>query len=145
MKYIFAPFLALAVSFCLPVFGQDIIINEIMYNTPSANPAEEWIELYNRGTNPVNLAGWRISDGVDYTFPAVTIAPGGYLLVAANVETFQNLHPAVSNVIGGWVNTLSNNGEGVELADATGERVNRVRYATDGDWGTRRRGPLDNG
>src|SRR5258705_306493 len=98
MKFALAPFVVLTIFLCLPAWGQDVVINEIMYNTPSANPAEEWIELYNRDTNAVNLAGWRISDGVAYTFPNVSIAPGGYLVIAADVAIFQNLHPGVANV-----------------------------------------------
>ena len=68
----------IALTASVPLHGQ-VVINEIMYNTPSANPAEEWIELHNRGTTAVNLLGWRISDGVDYTFGNVTIPAGGYL------------------------------------------------------------------
>jgi hypothetical protein len=131
----------IALTASVPVHGQDVVINEIMYNTPSADPAEEWIELHNRGTTAVNLLGWRISDGVDYTFGNVTIPAGGYLVVAADTEAFGELFPGVSNVVGGWLGTLSNNGEGVELENAAGDRIDRVRYATDGDWGIRRRLP----
>ena len=129
MKCFFALFLVLAVFVSLPAAGQDVVINEIMYNTPSANPAEEWIELYNRGTNAANLAGWRISDGVSYAFPNVTIPAGGYLVVAADVSAFQILYPGIANVVGGWLGTLSNNGEGVDVEDAGGQRIDRVRYA----------------
>jgi len=136
LPLIFAGVIAVAAS--VPLHGQDVVINEIMYNTPSADPAEEWIELHNRGTAAANLLGWRISDGVDYTFGNVTIPAGGYLVVAADTEAFSGLFPSVSNVVGGWLGTLSNNGEGVELENAAGDRVDRVRYATDGDWGIRR-------
>jgi hypothetical protein len=139
LPFILASLIAIAAS--LPVQGQDVVINEIMYNTPSADPAEEWIELHNRGTTPVNLLGWRISDGVDYTFGNVSIPAGGYLVVAANTEVFADLFPGVANVVGGWLDSLSNNGEGVELQNASGDSVDRVRYATDGDWGIRRRLP----
>src|SRR5258705_1369519 len=123
MKCSAALFLVLAVFLSLPAAGQDVVINEIMYNAPSANPAEEWVELYNRGTNAANLAGWKISDGVSYTFPNVTIPVGGYLVVAADVSAFQILHPGIANVVGGWLGTLSNNGEGVEVGGGGGDRV----------------------
>jgi hypothetical protein len=120
------------------------VINEIMYNTPSANPAEEWIELHNRGTTAVNLLGWRISDGVDYTFGNVTIPAGGYLVVAADTEVFSGLFPGVGNVVGGWLGTLSNNGEGVESRTPRETRSTACANATDGDWGIRRRLPDPN-
>src|SRR5258705_11037342 len=123
MKFVFTPLVVLTLLLCLPASGQDVVISEIMYNTPAANPAEEWIELYNRGTNAANLAGWRISDGASYTFPNVTIPVGGYLVVAADVSAFQILHPGIANVVGGWLGTLSNNGEGVEVGGGGGDRV----------------------
>jgi hypothetical protein len=51
-------------------------MNEIMYHPISENNLEEYIELFNAGTNTVNLAGWRFVTGVRFTFPEVTIAPG---------------------------------------------------------------------
>jgi hypothetical protein len=142
LPLIFAGVIAVAAS--VPLHGQEVVINEIMYNTPSADPTEEWIELYNRGTTAVNLLGWRISDGVDFTFGNVTIPAGGYLVVAADTEAFGGLFPGVANVVGGWLGTLSNNGEGVEVENAAGDQIDRVRYATDGDWGIRRRLPDPN-
>ena len=37
----------------------DIIINEIMYAPISLNDDDQYIELYNRGTNAVDLGGWQ--------------------------------------------------------------------------------------
>lgn len=143
MKSILARCLSLLLWIAWPVLGaDDVVISEIMYNTPSANPAEEWIELHNRGTNAVNLNGWRFSNGIEFTFSNVTLLPGGYLVVAADVTSFSGIYPSVTNVIGGWMGTLSNNGEDIDLDDASGERADSVNYATDGDWGTRRRGPF---
>jgi hypothetical protein len=141
--YVLTALFALGVSVCLPVRAQNVVINELMYNPPSADPAEEWIELHNRETNAINLTGWRLSDGVAYTFPNVTIPAGGYLVVAANTNAFSALYPGLA-VVGGWLDALSNNGEGVELEDAGGQRINRVRYATEGSWGVRRRLPDPN-
>ena len=40
----------------------DISINEIMANPNCSDSICEWIELYNDGTNSVNISGWTISD-----------------------------------------------------------------------------------
>ncbi|MCH1922686.1 lamin tail domain-containing protein, partial [Shewanella sp. A3A] len=61
-------------------FQQNIVINELCYNPPGVTPTsadKEWIELFNRGTTPVNLGGWRFSSGITYTFPANTMLPAG--------------------------------------------------------------------
>jgi hypothetical protein len=46
---------------------------------------EDWIEVYNRGQNPISMGGLCLSDQLTipnkFTFPDTTIAPGGFLLV----------------------------------------------------------------
>lgn len=121
--------------------GSDIVINEIMYRPGGTFPEltnREFIELYNRGTGTIDLSGWKIDSGVSFTFPAGrTMAPGAYLVVAANVTAFQTAYPGVTNVVGGWTGTLSNSGETISLMDANGDALDSTRYASEGDWGTR--------
>ncbi|HMJ89308.1 MAG TPA: lamin tail domain-containing protein, partial [Candidatus Acidoferrum sp.] len=75
-------------------FTGDIVINEFLAgnnltNSPldldEDNEIQDWIELYNRGTNAVRLLGWSLTNDRDlpglWTFPDVTLAPGKYLLV----------------------------------------------------------------
>ncbi len=49
---------------------------------------QDWIELYNQGTNTVSLLGWSLSDDAGepgkWTFPAVTLGPRQYLVVFAS-------------------------------------------------------------
>jgi len=58
-----------------------IVINEIFSKAPPNSP-NDWIELYNTGTTPVDIGGWQLwVDGVlVYTFPSVTIQPGAFYL-----------------------------------------------------------------
>src|SRR5215211_1668902 len=92
--------LCLAWAGFLPSLGADVVINEIMYHPSSEQTAEEYIELYNPGTNIVSLAGWRLSKGVALIFSNnVVLAPGGYLVVAANRAAFQAKYPNVTNVV----------------------------------------------
>jgi len=93
----------------LPVSRAEVVINEIMYHPSSENVAEEYIEVHNKGTNTVSLDGWRFSKGVTFTFSNnVTLASGGYLVVAADREAFQAKYPNVTNVVGDWLGVLSN-------------------------------------
>jgi len=43
-----------------PLSFNSIVINEIMYAPKSPEP--EWIELYNRTNEPVNLKNWKVGD-----------------------------------------------------------------------------------
>jgi hypothetical protein len=119
-----------------------IVINEIMFHPASERTDEEYIELLNTGTVPVNLTGWEFSRGVSFTFPNVTLAAGGILVVAANTASFSAKYPSVPNVIGNWEGILSNTGEEIELENAAGERVDLVAYADEGDWAMRIRSPF---
>lgn len=141
------------VGFCLlvttPAFASSIVINEIMYHPSPGVPEDkrrEWIELFNPGTNAVNLSGWHISKGVDFAFPINTVMqPGAYLVVAANRTAFLTQYPGVANVVGDWTGQLSNTGEQIELEDAQGEAVASVTYADSGDWAVRQRVNVPNG
>ena len=123
------------------------VINEIMFHSAAVpeNNAQEWIELRNDSpTATFNLTGWRFSKGVDYTFPnGTTLVPGAYLVIAADVATFQAQHPGFAGtVVGGWVGTLSNSSEHIKLVDSAGATIDEVHYASDGEWALRARGPL---
>ncbi len=140
--------LVLGQDVCAADPSDSIVISEIMYHpyhlaSGAEDVKQEWIELFNRGTAPVNLTGWCFSDGVDFTFPNVTLEAGKYLVVAAEVGVFKTQHPGVTNVVGGWTGWLSNSGERIQLADATGTVVNTVVYADQGDWATRELGPAE--
>ena len=119
------------------VWSGNIVISEIMFHPSSELVADEWIELRNRGTNAVNLAGWKLNRAVDFVFPSVNLPVGGYLVVAANVAAFNAKYPGVTSVVGGWLGRLSNSRDEIELEDPSGNQVNLVAYADEGDWAFR--------
>lgn len=111
----------------------DIVINEIMYNSPEAGTDTlEFIELYNNGNQMVNLENWYFSQGVDFVFPSVDLAAGDYLVVAYNAEVMMNSFgvDALQWTGGG----LSNSGEDIELRNATDDVVDYVNYDDGGAW-----------
>ncbi len=128
-------------TLCCWESAASVLINEIMYHPASEDVREEYIELYNSGATNVNFAGWHFSSGVEFTFPDITLVPGGYLVVAADVAVFTNKYPGVTNVIGGWAGRLSNSRNDIDLDDAAGNRVDSVAYADEGDWAIRLRAP----
>jgi len=71
----------------------DVIINEIVVGnltglTDEDGERPDWIEIYNRGANSVNLLGWSLTDNPDvpgqWTFPSTILGPGQYLIVFAS-------------------------------------------------------------
>ena len=71
----------------------DLILTEFMAVNDSVLPDEDgdfpdWIELFNSGTNTVNLNGWYLTDNpgnpTKWRFPGATMAPNSYLIVYAS-------------------------------------------------------------
>ena len=64
-----------------------VIINEIGYHPmdlPGSldNTRDEFVELHNPTTQPVNIGGWRLKGASDFSFPVGTILrPGDYIVV----------------------------------------------------------------
>ncbi len=127
-----------------PQQAPPVVINEVMYHHATADGAdgavtdvpEEWVELYNAGSEAVDLGGWSLVDGIRFQFPAATLLPpGGFLVVARDALTLAAVHPAVAAVIiGDFQGKLSNGGERIVLRDACGNMVDAVRYADAGRW-----------
>jgi len=122
-----------------------LVINEIMYQSASGDPAEEFIELYNPSTPSVDLTGWRLAGGVDFSLPSVSLAMGEYLVIAADTGKFATLYPTVTGTVGPWTGQLSDAGEDILLLDDTDAEIDAVHYANSGDWALRMPGPTDNG
>src|SRR5439155_6034153 len=137
------------------IYVDDVVINEIMYKPISGLSDDEYVELYNKGANPVNLSQWQFTDGIEFTFPTnVTLAPDGYLVVAKNSARLLTNYPNLNtnNTLGNFKGTFSNRGEHLALSrpeafisfDTNGMRltnihqvvVDEVTYGTGGNWGT---------
>jgi hypothetical protein len=83
----------LTVSFPAPNVGA-ILINEVLASNSTTNldpngQAEDWVELVNTTSAPIDLAGFYLSDDpmnlMEWPFPAGTMIPAnGYLLVWAD-------------------------------------------------------------
>ncbi len=126
------------------LLAADVTISEIMYQsyTERGLPedyGQEYVELYNRGDAPADLLGWKISDGVAFEFPDVTLGAGEYLVVTADPAVFHVTYPGATNYISdyGWEGHLSNSGERIVLVDAMDVVMDQVEYADEGDWADR--------
>lgn len=77
-----------------------IVINEFMAENKNGlrdedGETSDWIELQNQGTEAVDLQGWKLRDAPDpatgWSFPAVTLQPGAYLVIFASGKDRTNL------------------------------------------------------
>ncbi len=69
-----------------------VVFNEIMYHPATNEAAFEWVELRNQMAVDVDLSGWSITGGIQFTFASNTIVRGGgYKVVALAPATLAAL------------------------------------------------------
>lgn len=114
-----------------------VVINEIMYHPAgTANPGAEYVELRNTTSFAINMQGWKLTHGIEFTFPAGVTLPGnGYLVIAAEPALVQARY-GISGVLGPYTGKLSNDTNEIELEDELGNRVAFVEYRQEGQWPT---------
>jgi hypothetical protein len=112
-----------------PVPGMSIIINEVAWGGTLYSSSDEWIELYNPGSLPINLSGWRLisSDNSPDILLMGTIPAAGFYLL----ETRE----AVTNVAADqlYSGNLNNAGETLRLYSPSGNLVDSANL-DGGDW-----------
>ncbi len=118
-----------------PYVIPDLVFTEIMYNPPeSGSDSLEFLEIYNNGDDTVNMEGFTMTQGVDYTFPAITLYPSDYLLIAKDSMAMLNTFAVTAYQ---WTSgSLSNGGEDIELTDTMGNQVDYVDYDDQSPWDT---------
>ncbi|TWU59230.1 Inner spore coat protein H [Rubripirellula tenax] len=119
-----------------------IFINEIMADNdttiedPDETGAfEDWIELFNSGTDSVDLSGYYLTDdaadATQWQFPVgSTIAAGGYLIIWADGDTDQGNSHASFKLSAGGESVLLYNVDGTTLVDSVtfGEQTTDISY-----------------
>ena len=122
------------VSVVLPPPQPYLVITEILANSAGSETTQEFVEIYNAGTEAVALAGLAITDksGSD-ALPAESLAPGAFaIVVAEKYDPSEGSDPAprdgtlvlrVPGRIG--ADGLSNSGELVRLLGPAGDTISQ--------------------
>lgn len=93
---------------------EKVYINEVCAVSSSkvtTLPNEDWIELYNNTSSPVNLAGWSLSKSIAdlraNPLPEITIPAGGYVVIdASGVLSANAKSPSVGFKVSHTGNTI---------------------------------------
>ncbi|MBN8565932.1 MAG: CotH kinase family protein [Flavobacteriales bacterium] len=106
-------------------YAQNVVINEIITSnttviTDDDGSYEDWVELYNPGTEAVNLEGYGLSDlpsnPYQWVFPAYWIEPGEHLLIWCSDKNRTDINfPLHTNF------KISSGGEVITLTKPNGE------------------------
>jgi hypothetical protein len=89
-------------------------LTEIMFNALGGSDYE-FLELRNVGAVALELGGVKLIKGVDFTFPAMTLAAGRNVVLVANLAKFRARYGNAPNVGGVYTGKLDNGGESIEI------------------------------
>ncbi|MCA9263920.1 MAG: lamin tail domain-containing protein, partial [Planctomycetales bacterium] len=108
-------------------------VTEINFN-PEGSDSSEFLEIQNTGDEPVELQGLHFGKGVEFVFPDIELAPGGYVVVVANQTAFAAKYDTSGIQIAGEFlsGALDNGGEGLSLVDPLGAVL--LDFSYDDDW-----------
>lgn len=126
----------------LSVVLEDIAITEWLTAPSGAATQEQWIEIHNYGSTPVDLQNWRIKDeGTDddvVTASSYVIPAGGYVIIANDKANFESLWfngCAKTEVLEVSGLTLDNATDEIILENSSGVTIWSVAYNNDATTG----------
>lgn len=116
--------LAICVAISLDLMAQNVVLNEIMASNQQTIADEDgdypdWIELYNSGSEIVDLSGWYLSDDesdpTKWQIGEAAIEPQGFLLIFASDKDRDSQLPLHTNF------KISSSGEPILLSNSEGQ------------------------
>ena len=116
-----------------------LVVNEIMVDPLGLDAQLEWFELYNPGSAPVDMSGWKIRDCavLEVTLAAgeaPVVPPKGYAVFGPEGDPVANGGVTVDYVYPGELFYLPNTEGSVLLFDESGKLADQVRFASFGGW-----------
>lgn len=111
----------------------DVVINEIMYAPSSGEP--EWVELFNRTNNPINLKKWKFADASSSVaiINSDKFIPANGFIVLTRDSSILNFYNVGSEIIKLSLPALNNTGDAVVIKDSIGTKIDSLYYYP--DWG----------
>ncbi len=132
-----------------PASPSNLAISEIHYHPADPSPAEitagfddpedfEFVELLNTGTRHVDLQDVYFYGAISFNFTGAatgrTLAPGGRVLVVADLEAFTARYGTGKPVAGQYSGSLNNAGETLTLFTPGDESLRQVDYTDTVPW-----------
>jgi len=135
LVYVFLQF------FCsnLQAVYAEVIFSEIMYNPEGTDSGREWIEVYNSGSDSVDLANYKLlENGTSHKIIANTedgstiLGSNAYAVIVDNPIKFLADFANTSSVFDSAF-SLKNTGEEIQIIDPSGISADTVNYLP--EWG----------
>ncbi len=132
---------AQAGSVNVTVKPQSVVVNEINYH-PASGASTEWIELFNRSSDTLDLKKWKIADESNFDSPktissnSYKMLPGEFVIIGKDSTLFTDKFPGVTATkffLGSAMPTLNDGGDQVVIFDSLNAIVDSLFYSP--SWG----------
>lgn len=106
----------------------------VEFNPVSSNQAQEFVELLNPNPVAVDISGWRVAGGIEFTFKPGTVVPAsGKVYLSPNLPAFRARATGPRGgqglfVTGPYRGQLSARGEALQILDPQGGQVSSLTY-----------------
>lgn len=106
---------------------RDVVISEMMVDPyPTIGlPNAEYVELYNRSEEVINLENWRLEGAGNAALPEYHLMPGAYVILARASTCSLFNDPVLS---WGSSGSLLNGGEPLSICNASGVAIDSILY-----------------
>lgn len=116
----------------------EVIINEINYNSNADFDPGDWVELLNVSDHSINVSGWIIKDNDDlhvFRLPEGTIINShGFLVICRDKVKFSTLFPTVEIVAGELDFGFGSGGDCIRLFSQNNSLIDHVCYENNTPW-----------
>lgn len=123
----------------LPAVAGALILSELMYHPKDPSETEiaagftdpemfEFVEVANVSDDVLDLEGCRFVKGIDFIFPAVTLAPGKRAVIVSNATAFITRYGGNASIVGLFTGSLANGGERLRLDDRANFAIDDFEY-----------------
>ena len=125
-------------------YREDLLLTEVHYNprkpaSPSIDTKDafEFIELQNTGSTTLDLTGYSLDGGIEFSFAASavqSVAPGNFVVIVNDLTAFTSRYDTNGmNIAGSYTGKLSNGGENIRL-EFHDKRVYDIEYNDTRGW-----------
>ena len=118
----------------------DIVINEISFNNDAQPDPGDWVELYSKGNQDIDISGWMLTDSDpthQFIFaPNTWVKAGEYLVVSNDLTKLNTVFSSVKNEIGTFGFGLGNLTDAVRLYSSANQLIDEVNYSNVTPWQT---------
>jgi hypothetical protein len=118
----------------------NIVINEISFNNDAQSDPGDWVEIYNKGKEDIDISGWKLSDSDpthQFVFdPNTWIKANEYLVVSNDLTKMEAVFGFLKNVTGTFNFGLGSQTDVVRLYSQYSQLIDEVSYSNVVPWKT---------